>query len=392
MDMTALAQERISLFRDTITGNGKANRVPHFGNLWSSWMAHDAGFKVSDALFDYNNLEKVMRHTAENYKLDSFIEVGWRNPLIVDYSIGNFEYVVDDISSSISIKDQCHMRVEEYDQLIADPKKFLWETIMPRKYTHLQKKENAGVYREFLQAYGAFGAYIGGTFGMLYNEYGSPNFISTNNVAFWGSYEYLFNNLRGFMGLSSDIHRCPDKVLAAIEALDSVFMDPGLEMVRSQPHGADLTACVDIFQVFLGHVILSEKQFEKFYLPGLMKQIKYAEECDKIVFLFAEGENSRLYDIFSSFPKDRVAILLEQDDIFEAKKRLPNMTICGGMPASLLGKGTPEECEAYAQKLIEELAYDGHYIFSADKMISFPYDSTSANMKAVCDYTYNFRF
>ena len=53
----------------------------------------------------------------------------------------------------------------------------------------------------------------------------------------------------------------------------------------------------------LGHSILSQKQFEKFYLPGLMKQIDFAEAYDKAVFLFVEGENSRFYDIFSKPPE-----------------------------------------------------------------------------------------
>ena len=45
----------------------------------------------------------------------------------------------------------------------------------------------------------------------------------------------------------------------------------------------------------------------------------------------------------------------------------------------------------YARKLIDELAYDGGYIFSTVKMLSFPQDAKRENLKAVCDFVYEYQ-
>lgn len=390
-EMETLRIERIQTFKDAIQGR-QPKWTPHFGQLWS-WKIFAAGYSFSDALYDYDIMEKVMRHTFENFKVDVVYETGWRNPVQVTEALGNDAYIINDKTYSISIDDQLYMEPEEYDALIDNPQKFLWETFMPRKYKYLQEKSNAPAFRNFLGKYGEFGQFLGKITQIKTEEYGLPNFDDMGaGVDYWGNgYEILFCVLRGIKGLSRDLRRMPDKVLAAIEALDETFAIPRLERAMQQPKGTNPETCVDINPVLLGHTILSPKQFEKFYWPHFERMNRYLIEQDKLAYIFVEGESQRFYEFFQQFPKDRVALQAEQNDIFEMKKQLPNVTVAGGMGCELLGRGTPEACVDYAKKLIDELAYDGKYIFTENKMLSFPNDCNADNLKAVCDFVSNYK-
>jgi len=393
MDVNELRHERISLFKDTITGKDP-KRMPYFANMWS-WKTIDAGYGLGEALYNYDIMEKVIRHMAENYKFDSIYEYGWRNPVQVTEVLGVTEYVIDEEAKTISLPDQCFMQEEDYDALIADPKKYLWEVHVPRKCKYLQGQDSAGALRTYLGKYGEFGATMGKFSGILQNEYGvaehTPMLKAFDH--FGHGLELLFNSLRGIKGLAIDIRRRPEKELAAIEALNETFMYPRVERGKNLiAKGSDPEYCVDLNPVLFAHTIFSAKQFEKFYWPYLKMIAEYAVEYDKLVYIFAEGLSDRFYDFFREFPENRFVIHFEQDDIFEAKKRLPNVTIAGGMPYTLLGGGTPGQCVDYAKMLIDKLAYDKKYIFSEDKMISYEADCSSANLKAVSDYIFNFRY
>ncbi|MCL2825939.1 MAG: hypothetical protein FWD72_00870 [Eggerthellaceae bacterium] len=393
MNADDLRHERVNLFKDTITGNDPF-RVPYYANLWT-WKFIDAGFGFHETLYDYAINEKVVRHTVETYKMDVLAECGWRNPVQVTDALGVSEYNIDEEKKIINIPDQCLMEEDDYDALIADPKKYLWETYLPRKCKYLQNTPNSDVFRNFLGKYGEFGAAIGGVAGMLEHEYGiadlTPPFKAFDH---WGhGLELLFNSLRGIKGLSMDIRRRPEQVEAAIEALNETFLYPRIERAKKiVTKGTDPEFCVDINPVLFAHIGFSTKQFERFYWPYLKLISDYVVENDKLVYVFAEGLSDRFYDFFRELPANRFVLHLEQDDIFEAKKALPNVTIAGGMPYEVLGSGTPAECVDYVKMLIDKLGYDKHYIFSEDKMISFKEDCRAENLKAVTDFIYDFRY
>ncbi|MDR3645182.1 MAG: uroporphyrinogen decarboxylase family protein, partial [Clostridia bacterium] len=112
--------------------------------------------------------------------------------------------------------------------------------------------------------------------------------------------------------------------------------------------------------------------------------------ADKTCYIFSEGSTKRFWSYFKDLPKGHFAFHVEQDDIFEFKKELPNCCAVGGMHASLLGGGTKEQCVSYAKHLIDELGGEG-FILSQDKMISYRNDTNPENLKAVCDFVREYR-
>jgi hypothetical protein len=142
--------------------------------------------------------------------------------------------------------------------------------------------------------------------------------------------------------------------------------------------------------VLFAHSMLSVKNFEELYWVYLKKLIDSAIANDKKVFIFCESAMLRFAEFFEDIPKGVLMIHPEQDDVFEFRKRLPNIALAGGMPTNLLGYATPQECVDYAKHLIDTLG-EG-YVLSQDKMMSYRNDATRENVLAVNDFVRNYQY
>ena len=392
--MQALRLSRIQNFKNIITGQGKVDHIPHFGNFWS-WKYYDAGYPLSEVLFDYDKMYDAIDQFYRRYPMDVIYETGRRNPVQVTDMLGRVNgYTFNDEQYSISIQDQCFMEDDDYEALIANPKKYLWEIFLPRKYTVLKNGNSSVDFRKFYEKFTEFGQKMG-AISQQGRKYGIADFRAPNAAvdSFGFGYELLFNFMRGMKNLSIDLRRRPEQVLAACQAIDAVFALPLLEKGYQQPAGSNPEYCVDLNPVMLGHILLSPKQFERYYWPHLKRMAEYAEKKDKLVLIHVEGSAKTFWDFFREFPKNRFAILSEADDIREQKAALPNCVMAGGMPAALLGSGTPEQCVAKAAELVDEIGGSDHrFIFSEDKMVSFPCDCKRENLTAVCNYLRGLKF
>lgn len=391
--MDAMEQLRISRtanFKNVISGKGKVDHIPHFGNYWS-WKYYDAGYKLSEALTDYNKMEDSVRQFVERYPMDILVETGIRNPVKVTMPLQpTIPYIIDDDRYSLSVHDQAYMEDDEYDELIANPRKYLWEKFLPRKFSVLRNDVNNVDFRDFIMRFLEFGNCMG-NMEKIIADHGMASLYRYLVVP--SSYEYLFNWIRGMKDLSIDMHRRPGKVEAAIEALDETFILPKLAEEMNAPAGTDPTKCVDLYCNMPSHVTLSPKQFERFYRPGLERIKTAVRERDRQVFFFSEGSCIRFAEYFRDIPEGHAAILSELDDPREMHKALPNMVICAGPDSDLLANGTPEENIAFAKSLIEDIGGEDHrFIFSPAKMVSFPTDCKRENLLAICNYLNNLKF
>ena len=111
-------------------------------------------------------------------------------------------------------------------------------------------------------------------------------------------------------------------------------------------------------------------------------------EAGKTIMIYCENEILRFAEFFQELPKGTAIVHLEMDDIFEARKRFPNLCLAGGFPIDLLGHGTPEQCVDYAKRLIDGMG-EG-FIMSQTKMACFPGDCRRENLLAVNDFARNY--
>jgi hypothetical protein len=135
------------------------------------------------------------------------------------------------------------MRADEYDALIADPTGFLYNVWLPRVSTEVSIIGEPSTYRNNL-------SFVKGAMAMLsyFHAFGPQiqrlktecGCVSAIAGIFKAPFDILADKLRGYVGLTLDMHTQPDKVLQACEALMPHLCHVGLttaDPVKQVPIG-----------------------------------------------------------------------------------------------------------------------------------------------------------
>lgn len=380
--------ERVQLYKDAAR-HKKTCRIFNLANMFTPVIIYDSGYKLYEGLMDYDKLEQAVRKFVEKYQFDGYMDYGFRNPIRIGIALGSMDYFIDEDEGIIEYSTDINfMETEDYDLLIKDYYQFLWTKVVPRKFPKLRGLHAKRMIKVAIREYIKYNEFCMKMIKTLIQEYGALPITAVPTIM--APLETLYLSYRGAKKLAIDLRRMPDKVKDAMDVLWRIQFEKYRHMLEQA--GTTMYNGPDIFTALLAHNILSIKQFEEFYWPYLKELIDLASKKDKILHIFAESENSRFYQFFKEIPKGHVVIHFERDNIFKAKEEIGDrVCLCGGMPVALLAHGTKEECINYAKKLIDELATDGGYIFSADRMISYPKDYKPENVLAVNEFIRNYR-
>lgn len=390
MEIKEQLEYRRKLIDDTVRFKPR-ERVPHISNF-ALWPVIEYGVPLSAACRDWDLYEKVQRHFMETYQFDvagmSSTGAFYCNPPKMLDTIGTGYNIFNDAAGTVSLEDFDLLQAEDYDDLITNLPALVWNKLLPRKFERWAAGEvTIADFKTALEEYTRFINYMGRMSKITLEEYGLPS--SFGYMAPMPGIELLVNNLRGFRGTSRDMRKIPDKLLEAIQSLE-----PSDEVIDNTFNQAPMSECYAFGAMvgLLANNFLSLSQWEKYEWPIVKKILDAAVKADTTVMIFAEGVISRFYEYFKDFPAGHIAIAIEQDDVFDFRENLPNVTVIGGMPTSLLGGATPEKCVSYAKHLCDELGKDGGFILSQDKMMSYLVDSRPENIKAVCDFVAEYTF
>lgn len=372
--MDELYKEKRDLFRDAINLK-KTKRTPNLSNFFT-WKIIDSEFSLREAMYDYDKMEKLVRDFHHRYEFDAYMDLGTRNPLRVTDALGGGHHELNEEKEAINYTDHILMEPEEYPEMREDMLKFYWTKAFARKFP----KANIEMLTNAALEFARYGQFVQHMTDVFVDEYHCPTVFNMNAVALM-PFETLHSNLRGIKAISMDVRRHGEEVKDVIDMMFETRTYPAITAALE----SDTSAYVcDTYTALLAYAILSPKQFEKFYWPHLKKIIDLVVEKDKTIFMFCESTMIRFVDFFQEIPAGHVVLHLEEDDIFQVKKRLPNVCVAGGMTTDLLGRGTPEQCVDYAKHLIDDLG-DG-YIFTQNKMMSFRNDCNRENLIAVNDF------
>lgn len=383
MNTKELCKERVELF-DAARECRPTWRVPILGFSYS-WRIFDSDTKatLTEAIGDWELMEKIVRECIERYPADTWTEYGTRNDGTMLKIFPGMLHQVNDETDAINVVDKEVVSADELIPFSTGGTMFRWEHVLPRKFGNL----TTGQVYDGVKALMAFNAYSKKMSIAAVEEYGFPQ-VSKNGNMISGSTLETLTWMRGIHNLSLDMRRRPKELDECVQ----IGMEP---MLSGLLRGLDAPAqypyvCDEKFAWLLPN-IMSTKQFERFYYPQLKKCMEVIAEKNASVYMIAEGEFGRFKDFFADLPKGTLIVHLEQDDIFEMKKQMPDTCFAGGMPVELLGKGTPQECVDYANRLCSELGNTG-YVFSQNKMMSFRGDATRENMLATQEFVANYRF
>ena len=390
MNPTQLYSERLSRYV-TALRNEKPDKIP-IRPFVAEFTAKYAGFTCQQVAHDYTLAFEAAVRCAKEFDWDAVVAnmvyvwtglaqaAGLRYYGIpgigIPHTVG-FNYIEP-------AEDQAFMREDEYDALIDDPTAFLYEVWLPRVSSEIVKPGRPATYRShlalvksamaMLSYFYAFGPQIQ----RLRDECGTASAIAG---IFKAPFDIIADKLRGYVGLTMDMRKQPEKVLKACEALMPHLTHVGLTT-------ADPAKQVPIgFWMHRGCVpFINPRQFQSHYWPTLKPCLEEFWKHGNQTLFYAEGNWDHHLDDFATLPERSIVFHVDRGDLFLAHKKLHHrFALSGGVPNVLLSYGKPDEVRAHCRKIIDEVARDGGYIMDASAIMQD--DTSIENLRALTDFT-----
>lgn len=266
------------------------------------------------------------------------------------------------------------IEIEDYDFAIANGFLPLWGKLFPKMRPH----QTPAQIPELMEAWN--NQAIKDT--QIWESRGVQSFTG---VAISPPFDF-FSMGRSLREFSIDLHRRPEKVLAAMDAITPGLIEAaigGQTMISQATKWGYMTSFIGATRG--SATFISPKMFEKFNWPYI-KQIALALIDAGITPLFHfDSDWTPMLEFFKDLPKGSCVLELDSvTDIFKAKQVLAgHMCLMGDVPAALLTLGTPDQVSAYVKRLCEEVGDGGGYILSSG--CSVPVDAKPANLRAMIE-------
>ncbi|MBR0417169.1 MAG: hypothetical protein IJI56_05105 [Firmicutes bacterium] len=389
----ALIEERLKRYNAATSMKENPGQVPNI-SFYVTWKVYDYGCKLSEALLDYDLMAKLTYAFQERYNFDGFVEYSNRNQYRVSQLLGSSEYIVNDEAFSIQVEDFPTIYDGELAEFAKDPTKFMWEKIIPRKYPQFQEDIEVSYFQELVKEYQDFSAFSARMFSSMKELYGIPVLWDFRAPGIPNPCETLLSHYRGIKNFSIDMRRNKADLHAACEALSGNAARAAVAAWANVAPGHTTKSCFDGDGGLLAHTVMNPKQFDEFYWPWLKMYWDCVSSKEGwVIRTFTEGSGELIWDHLMDYRKGMVFLHLDIDDPFLVRERCPNAGIMGGMDTHVLGHGTKEECLTKAEHLVNTLGQQGGYIFSENRLVSYPNDTKRENLEAVCKYLeeYNHR-
>jgi hypothetical protein len=371
--------------------NEQPDRIP-IRPFVAEFTAAYAGYTCQEVAHDYEKAFVAARKCAAEYDWDAvvanmvYVWTGLAQAMGLRYygipGIGiphdmGFQYIEPS-------EEQAFMREDEYDALIDDPTGFLLNVWFPRVSAEAcgigepcTTRNNLAYLKggmAMLSYFGAFGPQIA----RLRTESGTVSAIAG---IFKAPLDILADKLRGYVGLTMDLHERPAKVLKACEALMPHLCHVGLstaDPLKQVPIG---------FWMHRGCVpFVKPSQFTSHYWSTLRPIIEEFWRHDHQTLFYAEGNWDYHLDDFATLPERSIVYHVDRGDIFLAHRKLgQKFCLSGGIPNTLLSYGTPDEVRAECKRVIDGVAREGGYIMDASAIMQN--DTRAENLRALTEFT-----
>lgn len=193
-------------------------------------------------------------------------------------------------------------------------------------------------------------------------------------------FDVISDYFRGGNGSMLDMYKNPEKLFNACEKVLQWRIEsavPANPKKRGNPKRS--------FTVLHrgGEGLMSKKQFETFYWPGLQKAILATIDLGFVPVLSFEGDYGDRIEHLLELPKGKVVCHLPDTDVERAKAVIGgHLCILGHVPLPLLTAGSAQEVEDYCRNLIKLYGKGGGLIITSAETID---EARPANVKAMVD-------
>jgi uroporphyrinogen-III decarboxylase len=297
------------------------------------------------------------------------------------------------------------LKADEYDLFFSDPGDFILRYYLPRVWTALEPLSKLPPLQslvgsstmamraasfatpEIIQAFETlFKAgqeaqkYIQAT-STFNEEMAILGFPTLHHGGVAPPFDVISDYLRGMKGTMLDMYENPDKLLQICEMLLPSSIENGAATLRSKRGNPKR---VGSYLHNGSDELMSPKQFETFYWPGLKKVSIAMTEMGLVHVPLYEADWTSRLEYLRELPKGKTIARFALTDLVKAKEALGGRTcIMGGVPHSMLQAASPQEVEEHCKKLIETVGKDGGFILSTNTGITN--DAKPENVKAMID-------
>ncbi|MBF7097669.1 uroporphyrinogen decarboxylase/cobalamine-independent methonine synthase family protein [Alkalibacter mobilis] len=215
------------------------------------------------------------------------------------------------------------------------------------------------------------------------------NTFSAEAPFYFGPLSSIMDYFRGMQGALTDLRRRPKEVKAACDAImrQSAEMGHFLTDVPKIKASFGDTLVPFGLNIINAECFLSPNNFKEYYLDYFKEYIGPYLEAGAKYYILGEGKLLPVLDQFKELPRGSVFIQIDEDDPFEAYKKIKgHQTICAGISLSLLKYGTKQECIDYAKKCFDTFAPGGGFIFMHNKTLVSSKDINNENLLAVYEF------
>lgn len=341
-------------------------------NCCSGWAFYDTNVNAWQAYHDYKLLEKTVVEFYSAYDFDCATNSFTNYAFPVLEELGNTNYELDKETGVLSVKDHSFIFPEDYIEASKDVVKFN-KVAFQRKFPNTTTKKFAKAVSKFLE----FGQFSGNGASMWKDKIHVP-LMYNNAKMVMPSLEILNASTRGIKDLSLDLRRHKEELKTYLNGYWEQSALPTLKADCNQGPHNDVS---DISTSMLAHSILNLKQFDEVYWPQQKQIVDAAIEHKLKYYVFCEAQFTRLADHFKDMPRGTFLVYVEQDDLRELRKVLPNAAVAGGIPTAILGYKSPEEVYEYTKALICDMG-PGYFV-GPDKVLAYKNDATRENLRAM---------
>ena len=404
---TELYRERLKRIADAVKAR-KPDKVPilmEFGYLVASY----SGITYQDFVYNSQKCAKAYEKIVTGLEPDVFHCLPFDSGSAME-TIGTnvVKWPGRGLGPNISHQyvEGEYMLADEYNSFLEDPTGFMLRTYLPRTCQTL----------EVCQALPGPLDYFGFTRGSIPPIFSEVDFVTACQTIFQTSqisrewnitwrtfvkdieekgypaitltggqapFDFFSDHLRGMKGIMLDMHRQPDKLLAAMDSILPVLIRKIKNPTSISRNGL----------VFMGphrgaEGFMSLKQFEKFYWPGLKAIILAVIESGFTPYVLWEGDYTSRLKYLAELPAGKIIHRMDRTDLFQAREVLgANHCLAGGMFPSLLKTGSVQKVKDECQRLIEGVGRDGGYIMSHSVTLDdAKLDNIKAMIKATREY------
>jgi uroporphyrinogen-III decarboxylase len=386
----AIYAERLNRYV-TAMRNGQPDRVP-LRPFAAEITARHAGYTCQQVTHDYRLAFDAVLRCCRDYDWDAAVPnmvYVWTG---LTQAAGLRYYGVPGIHIAPEVafqyrepsETEAFMKREEYDELIADPTRFLYQTWLPRVSSEISARGEPASYAHnlslvkggmaLLDYFYAFGPQVA----RMREECGTVSAICGMLKA---PLDILADKLRGYVGLAFDLMEIPEKVEQACRALM-----PHLGHLALSSADPQKQIPIPIWMHRGCTPFISRDHFETIYWPTLRPIVDALWAQGNQVLFYAEGKWDAHLERFAELPAGSIVYHIDRSDPALVHRILGDkFCLSGGVPNTLLAFGTPAEVKAHCRSLIETIGGEGGFIMDASAIMQN--DASLENLRAMTDAT-----